>query len=223
MRVLQCRIQMMFTTFFILPSFNLFIILSARVLFFHNYSPFTFSSTVICFQHKNNKYNRVIWIYDFEWKEENQIIYYYYWNWSTFCIVCKWKIIFEGEIIYQSISVWLNYSEVKQHFSAQSYQKYIKMKLIYESIFMLLTIRVVLGKFYFQKSNPSIPGNGLIFYDMKSNSTLLPPIIERATLTGNKIILRQDNMGLPCNCFEMTCSCCAGLNIQQFNINQNSK
>lgn len=97
------------------------------------------------------------------------------------------------------------------------------MKLIYESICLLLTVSVVLGKSFFQKSNPMAPSNGLIFYDMKSNSTLLPPIIEKAILTGNKTILRQDNMGQPCNCFEMTCSCCAGLNIQQFNINQNSK
>lgn len=56
--------------------------------------------------------------------------------------------------------------------------------------------------------------NGLIFYNLKNNHTLLPPIV-----TSDKYgpALRLPIIGMPCSCQNLLCGCCAGMNMQQFN------
>lgn len=54
---------------------------------------------------------------------------------------------------------------------------------------------------------------GLIFYNIKTNRTLLPPIVTSEKYS----LLKLPQIGLPCSCESLNCGCCAGLFQQQFN------
>lgn len=57
--------------------------------------------------------------------------------------------------------------------------------------------------------------SGLIFYDLKTNETLLPPIVSSEKFARPQF--RLPNFGMPCSCHTLNCGCCAGMNFQQFN------
>ncbi len=63
----------------------------------------------------------------------------------------------------------------------------------------------------------NVKNNGVIFYDLKTNRTLLPPIVTPLKYSQSS---RRPLFGRPCSCETLHCGCCAGMTIQQFNFNQ---
>lgn len=62
--------------------------------------------------------------------------------------------------------------------------------------------------------------NGLMFYDLKTNKTLLPPVVSSENFSRNPFGLPSfglPNFGMPCSCETLNCGCCAGMNFLQFN------
>lgn len=74
--------------------------------------------------------------------------------------------------------------------------------------------------------------NGLIFYDLESNRTLLPPVVsalpygheqQREPLQVTSRRPMFPSFRRPCSCNELNCGCCAGINFKQFNFRRQSK
>lgn len=74
--------------------------------------------------------------------------------------------------------------------------------------------------------------SGLIFYDLESNRTLLPPVVtalpygheqqrEPLQVTSRRPMFPMFRR--PCSCNELNCGCCAGINFKQFNFRRQSK
>lgn len=73
---------------------------------------------------------------------------------------------------------------------------------------------------------------GLIFYDLESNRTLLPPVVsalpyeheqQREPLQVTSRRPMFPTFRRPCSCNELNCGCCAGINFKQFNFRRQSK
>ncbi|XP_075157718.1 uncharacterized protein LOC142230984 [Haematobia irritans] len=68
--------------------------------------------------------------------------------------------------------------------------------------------------------------NGLIFYDLKTNNTLLPPTV--SVSRGRNLAKMKfspkgsiwSTFGKPCECTGPLCGCCVGIKVKQFNFDQ---
>lgn len=88
-------------------------------------------------------------------------------------------------------------------------------RLICTRIFQIENLFLLHTANHIDRAN--LRSNGLIFYDLKTNRTLLPPIVTPLKYTQSS---RLPLIGRPCSCQTLNCGCCAGMSIQQFNFNQ---